>query len=318
MKSTRKNAIIISLASYRDKKCSITLESCFKMAKNPENVFVAICQQNAPGDDECVSDNRNIQKYKNNIRTINLDHTEARGPTYARYLCATLWDGEEYFLQIDSHTLFAKDWDVKCIEMIQQLKSSGVKKPVLSHYPKSYNDQEKDDDTTITRICEAFINKRDMISFKGAQIKKNIGGELVETPFMAAGMIFCESKFLEEIPFDPLLPYLFVGEEILHSARFWTSGWNIFTPNKNIVYHYYTRKGEDKIWTDNPTYSDIPAFNKVKLIMELGNKKDKVPDYLTYNIKRYGLGKERSLQDYYKFIGLDFKTKTISKNFCKN
>jgi [Skp1-protein]-hydroxyproline N-acetylglucosaminyltransferase len=98
------------------------------MAKNPENVFVAICQQNAPGDDECVSDNRNIQKYKNNIRTINLDHTEARGPTYARYLCATLWDGEEYFLQIDSHTLFAKDWDVKCIEMIQQLKSSGVKK----------------------------------------------------------------------------------------------------------------------------------------------------------------------------------------------
>ncbi len=30
---------------------------------------------------------------------------------------------------------------------------------------------------------------------------------------------------LQEVPFDPELPYLFMGEELLYSARLWTHGW---------------------------------------------------------------------------------------------
>ena len=130
----KKNAIFVSIASYRDDVCNSTLTSLFNMAKFPENVFVGICQQNnSDEDDDCLLSFEN----NSNVRIIRIPYYEARGPTYARYLCSTLWNGEEYFLQIDSHSKFVKDWDIKCIDMINKIKEMGLsQKPVLSHYPK--------------------------------------------------------------------------------------------------------------------------------------------------------------------------------------
>lgn len=36
--------------------------------------------------------------------------------------------------------------------------------------------------------------------------------------------MFYAGHILREVPFDPLLPYLFDGEEILYSVRLWTHG----------------------------------------------------------------------------------------------
>jgi len=38
--------------------------------------------------------------------------------------------------------------------------------------------------------------------------------------------------------------------------------------------------------------------------MQLQNNKDVVPDYITFNINRYGMGKSRTLEDYYKYAGI--------------
>ena len=133
------NTIFVSIASYRDSVCSTTVESLFSMADNPKDVFVGICQQNNCNEDqECVNSNSSIiSNYIKNIRTIRIPHYEAKGPTWARYLCSTLWDGEKYYFQIDSHTKFIKGWDTKCINMINLIKNSGLsQRPVISHYPK--------------------------------------------------------------------------------------------------------------------------------------------------------------------------------------
>ena len=39
-------------------------------------------------------------------------------------------------------------------------------------------------------------------------------------------------------------------------------------------------------------------------------------DELKESIKRYGLGTERSLQDYYNYTGLDIVNKKMTKNLC--
>jgi hypothetical protein len=36
------------------------------------------------------------------------------------------------------------------------------------------------------------------------------------------------------------------------------------------------------------------------------------------NIDKYGLGTERSLEDYYNFAGIDKENKKVEKNFCNN
>lgn len=313
----KQNAIFVSIASYRDDVCNSTLHSLFTNAEHPQNVYVGICQQNKPDEDkDCLESFYDHP----NVRIIRLNHYEAKGPTWARYLCSTLWNGEQYFLQVDSHTSFVKNWDTKCIDMINRLKKMGYNKPVLSHYPRiieeydSYKD-DSDDKYIVPRMCKSFFNERDMISFEGAR-GMHTQNELYETPYIAGGFFFCEYTFLNEVPFDPHLPYLFVGEEISHSIRFWTSGWNIFTPSENVVFHEYTRAEKPKIWTDRPTYSDMDAFEKVKQIIGLQSDYN-VPEHVKLNIEKYGLGTERKLQEYFDFAGINVNDKKVYKNFCE-
>jgi hypothetical protein len=298
--------IFVSVASYRDKDCPETIKSLYKNAKNPNRIFVGICEQNKEGDVKCINiEDYEIQRYINNIRIKSIPYTEAKGPTYARYICSKLWNGEEYYFQIDSHTRVVKDWDEKLINM-NKILSKKNKKNVITHYGPSiedYKDYEKNKDSTVTCICSAFFNDRGMIAFHGAQ-HMDMKNELVKNPYVSGNMFFCKSDFLKELPYDPHLDYLFMGEEILQSIRFWTNGWDIYTPSENIAYHYYTRDEDPKIWTDL-TYSDEKALTKVKEI--IGLKESKVNH-------EYGLGKERTLDDYYKFAGIDINNKTI-KNF---
>lgn len=311
-------AIFVSIASYRDDVCLTTLQSLYTMADKPNNVYVGICQQNKDEEDtDCVAGGYEDHP---NVRMIRIPYFDAKGPTHARYLCSTLWDGEEYFLQVDSHTKFVKGWDTLCIGMLMDIKNKGLsQKPVLSHYPREINEYEVYDDgmkKMVPRMCKSFFNDRGMISFMGAE-SLDTNNVPYMTPYVAGGMFFCESYFLKELPFDPNLPFLFVGEEILHSIRFYTHGWDIFTPTENVVFHEYTRAEKPKIWTDNPTYSDIPAFDKVKFYLKLFDDENKVTDYLKFNLDKYGLGKVRTLEDYYNFAGIDVQNKKVYKNFCR-
>lgn len=57
------------------------------------------------------------------IRALHMDESESLGPYMARYFASKLWNGESWFLQIDSHTMFAQDWDAQSIDMLQKAPS---------------------------------------------------------------------------------------------------------------------------------------------------------------------------------------------------
>ena len=44
-------------------------------------------------------------------------------------------------------------------------------------------------------------------------------------------------------------------------------------------------------------------------------KIDEVPQETRGNLDEYGIGKDRSLDDFYKFIGVDFEKKTVDR-YC--
>jgi hypothetical protein len=81
--------------------------------------------------------NSNPNSYPNyigdpRIRLFNVNESESLGPYMARYLGAKFYQGETYYLQIDSHSEFVKDWDAKLIKMVEP---APAKKPVISTYP---------------------------------------------------------------------------------------------------------------------------------------------------------------------------------------
>jgi Glycosyltransferase (GlcNAc) len=70
------------------------------------------------------------------IRSIKLDCRDAAGPVWARHLAMSLWRGEAFVLQIDSHMRFVSGWDDVLIHL---LSACCHEKPVLSTYPPGYS-----------------------------------------------------------------------------------------------------------------------------------------------------------------------------------
>jgi len=293
--------IFISIASYRDDECPNTVEEIFSKAKFPQNIYLGICQQNSEEDIDCYND-----KYKDNIRIIRLSDEEAKGPTYARYFCSTLYKNEDYFMQIDSHTKFVQDWDLKLMNILENIPD---KKVVLSTYPNDWNNINDDKDS-IPLFCE--MKYKDNI-LKSKAILHKPDNKVKEIPFVSGGFFFTRGSFLKDVPYDPDLPHLFLGEEILFTVRLWTHGYNFYAPPDRILFHYYERKDSPKYWEkkDYDIWQPL-SFQKVRYILKLQDKyHNKIP-LEPSNL----LGTERTLEDYYEFIGFNKDTKKIQKRFC--
>ena len=329
--SSGNNQIFVSIASYRDAECDKTIDSIYRQAKNPNLIYVGICQQNTKEDRDCYDNLPNFVP-KENVSIMRLSNYDARGPTHARYLCSKLWNKQEYYLQIDSHTKFVKDWDEKLKESINSCGDSS--KSVISYFPPAeYNN--KNTETTnkpteapsnyngnIPYTCDATIDSNGIVRAKSANPIKP-PKKCMKIPHLAAGMLFLKSDFLDEVPFDPWLPHVFEGEEMLLSARLWTNGYDFYLPNENICFHLYSE--HQKNTQKRPLYwEDVngEAVNKLKnsaiqrVRYFLGRiKLEDVPVEMRSNLNEYGMGKERNLDDFYKFIGVDFENNKVER-YC--
>lgn len=295
--------IFVSIASYRDRLCLPTIQSLFVNAHDPGRVFVGICEQNKKGDEEesCFD-----PQYKANIRRILLDYRDAKGPTYARYRCSQLYRGEDYFFQSDSHCLFVANWDVKLIRMVEQLRDyHGSAKVLLSTYPREYAQYKKhpSDSLDVPVITKMYVNNNGIGAFYGAEFAKPAPMPQ-RTYFIAAGFFFTPGDFLKDVPFDPYLDHLFTGEEILLSVRAFTHGWDVFTPNRNIMYHAYTRSDAPKFWDHNTHSSPVEAEAKVKILTSRSpTPRTKLTSpHMIASLATYGLGSVRSKDEFYHAI----------------
>lgn len=303
-----RDTIFVSIASYRDKGCMATVRDMFAKARYPDRIFAGICEQNTGDAGEACTSFKNSK----NVRTISIPHTEAKGPTYARYLCSTLYRGETYFCQIDSHTKFVKDWDAVAIDELGKCKS---KKAVLSGYPHS--DTHDLGERSVPILCESSWNASGIPQLKASVKSANEVARSPEPspiPFTSGGFIFGPGGMLREVPYDPGLPDLFVGEEVLYTARLWTSGYDIYSAKRNIVFHFYVRKGAARWHNDRADWkaSQRASESRVRRILGLEEPAIKPGE------DAYGLGRARAIAEYWAYSGLDPATKTSSSRakFC--
>lgn len=306
-----KESIFVSVASYRDQSCMNTIQNIFEQAEFPERVFVGICEQNTTDVQEACVPGKFT--HHANVRRLTIPHTEAKGPTYARYLCSTLFRDETYFMQIDSHTVFVKDWDSKVIKELRETPNPD--KAILTGYPHDSKANTLDEQS-VPILCDSKFNNEGIPQFlasvKSAQQVKAAQGKHFVVPFTSGGFIFGPGKIVREVPFDPNLPHVFQGEEVLYSARLWTAGYDFYTARLNILFHKYGRKDEKRWHDDNPGWhaEQKGSLDRLKRLLKL-----ETPHI---DNDRYGLGKERTVEQYWAFAGLDPKTKTSNSKskFC--
>lgn len=287
--------IFVSVASYRDSDLPNTIQSMIENADNPQNLHIGVVQQSTRSEVVDFSQNPHI-------KNMWMPPQKAQGAGYARALAQEMYDGEDWFLQVDSHTRFDPGWDTKFIHMYEQASSSN-ERIILSHFPKAFV-RDGNDDVFIDTPKYPDHPHRQLVRwfdrmFSGFRIPfddpKFSAPEESET--ILAGAVFAPGHIVSEVPYDPDI--VFWGEELCFSLRAWTRGWQIYSPNQMVLAHMYRRRGYHKIWDNrNNTGKRWAALDNGSLL-----KQQKI--YTGELVGKWGAVDRESLDQYYSFIRQD-------------
>ena len=89
-------------------------------------------------------------------------------------------------------------------------------------------------------------------------------------PVVGGGYLVVHSSVLKEVPFDPFLPWIFMGEEIILSARLWTAGYDLFSPAQAVLGHIYNRQHQPRFWESvqralAPGLASAGVYNEIQV-----------------------------------------------------
>eukprot|EP00928_Gymnodinium_smaydae_P003726 TRINITY_DN11317_c0_g3_i1.p1 TRINITY_DN11317_c0_g3~~TRINITY_DN11317_c0_g3_i1.p1 ORF type:complete len:691 (-),score=85.35 TRINITY_DN11317_c0_g3_i1:29-2101(-) len=272
------------------------------------------------------------------VRILRLTEALALGPFFTRYLNAKLWRGETFYMQIDAHIGFRSGWDTTIVDQMKRTPTYPMS--IISSYPPdgspksthAWPASKGPAHVPPEALCQCTFeaspgwNKvpRQTVRLQHSwrEFNPSANGNDPKRPrqsaFVAAGFFIAHSSILQNVPFDPFLPFLFMGEEIALSFRFWTSGYDIYAPTDVIVNHDYGRHEAPKFWeTVDMVFSRPGTYNEINHLMvqrvqhlvgmtEAATENDvtrEVPSLLT-RAEQFSAGKARSGKDFAKFMGI--------------
>tara|TARA_B100000287_G_scaffold434599_1_gene499510 strand:+ start:486 stop:1487 length:1002 start_codon:yes stop_codon:yes gene_type:complete len=308
-------SIFISIASYQDPLLVSTIFSAYNNAQNKDALVFSICDQSDEGIKfEEIS-------FSNQIHYEHVDPLFSKGPCWARHRTQNFFKDEDFFLQIDSHTQFAPEWDsifVEQLNKISSIKSNDgyFKKPIITSYPRSFKVLDfdkglfklKNDD----KHTQVITYRKDSLFSKGS-FSRQIGiptkhNDITHAMLMAAGCIFTNGSFVKEIPYDP--NYYFYGEELSMALRAFTRGYSFFHIPDVPLFHLYT----DTTNIPRKLHWD-PEDDKNRAVKwnELDKKSlNRLDNLFAGKVEEpMNLGAERSLEDYALISGIDLKNNVV-------
>lgn len=253
-------SIFVSVAAFRDTQLLPTLRDLIDKSDNPDDIHVGVLSQD---EDDLHPD----LSFITNLRYDKIHWTKAQGAGWARWKVMGMYGGQDYYFQIDSHMRFAQGWDT---ELISQHKAAQEiaenDKIIISAYPGWFEPSD-DGDIYLERIeterhgkriidGQAPYNTTAYCNISGVWAGRraiNISDSKypVKSWTVLAGYIFANGSIVADVPYEPKIA--FMGEELCFAVRAYTRGYDIYSPNKMIVWHYYGRGGHHKPWDEDST-----------------------------------------------------------------
>lgn len=305
--------IFIQIASYRDPELKPTIEDCIAKAKYPERLTFGICWQFC---DKEYAELHDFLYSIPNISIVEVPYFESKGCCWARSKTQSLYKGEDYTLQLDSHHRFIQDWDETLIDMMNM---TGSKKPIITAYVNGYDPEHNlfYSDAVYKMVGKGFT-KSGTIAFAPEfidnyeQLTKPIPARFVSGHFF-----FTLGQHCIEYKYDPNI--YFAGDEISLSIRSFTLGYDLYHPHRVVLWHEYTRQNRVKHWDDfnqenkeknliKKTWWEIDELAKLRLRHLLQEEDNDI------DLGEYGLGFERTHEDYELYAGINFKHRKLHIN----
>jgi hypothetical protein len=295
-------SIFISIASYKDTELVPTIKSIIDNADNPEQLHFGVVSQ-----DENKK-HPNLEPIVDNLSYLKMDFREARGAGYARKLAMEMYEGEDFYLQLDSHMRTVSGWDTKLKNMYNEsIKLSNTEKIILSQYPAAYEIHTGGKEYFIQSHEELWstptwsrVHNRDNGSWSSVREKFDDLSKPHPSHTVLAGYLFALGNFVEEIPYDERIS--FMGEELCIAIRAYTRGWKIYAPNEMLFWHFYKRKRHPKIW--NQIEDTKRPLKWIQ--MEMESKKVQRSVLLGEDEGIFGIGDYEKYLEYQDIIGINF------------
>ena len=207
-------------------------------------------------------------------------------------------------------------------------------KVVMSAYPPGPDDKGAWKRSThgTGKLCGAEFSKspieQHIIRLGGGGGSGRVDAPAPEPPrsvYVGAGFFAAHASFLGELPFDPFLPFVFMGEEIALTTRFYTNGWDVYAPRASLFAHQYRpgKLGLPKFWESTDRTFGAGGSN-TKIQHMIIDRVKKIVGYLEppayervmahiddADGPNYGLGTARPLAKFLKLAGLDMAAKTV-------
>jgi len=239
-----KETIFISIASYNEMYVKTTVDSALAKAKYPERISFGISEHRS---DNIFIDFSNYQ----NIKHIKIYYEAALGLGFSRPMPMVLYDNEDFILQIDAHTFFNNDWDIKLIEgyhnIYKDLKNENIiitDRPVWWTLNKdnSFYFLPPQENTISILSYESNSQPIEILDNGGypkisgiiKPIKEN---ENYKEHFLfSAHYAFSKPNFFQDIMLDPWVQ--FEGDEATIALRASTRGYRFFNITEHILWHF--------------------------------------------------------------------------------
>lgn len=305
--------IFIHLPAYREPELIPTIKDALVQAKYPNRLRFGICRQYNPED---VFDNLDEYRKDKRFKIIDIPHEQAKGLPYARFRINELITDEDYILQLDAHHRFIKDWDVELITMHKNLEKKGYK-PILTGYLPYYNPFNDPAGRTMEpwqQQFAAFYPHGTIFIRPGGIPNWQEMTEPFHSRFISGHFAFAKTEWAKEIKHDSDI--YFSGEELNLTVRSFTHGYDLFHPHKLVIWHATMREERDGklIWDDQSKRGEDwwtkqnQARAKIRQLLRTEDN--------GFDLTGYDLGTVRTLRDYEKYAGINFKKKSV-QNYTK-
>jgi len=294
-------SIFVQIPAYHDLELSRTIRDCLEKSSGLHTINFGVHLT--------YFENSDIEIPKlDNVRFSTSPAPENIGVGMARYLANEFYDGEDYYLQIDSHMKFRESWDEILVNNYIQYKSMGAN-PVISCYPGAY---EYEDLVPKILNTDAHIPYTDFIqelSFMGNYVphQRAVGNfsNNVFSRSVSAASVFGSGEIAL---IKPNKKMFFWGEEILMALRFYTHGFDIMLPKTQCLYHLYYDPAKGYQNLRRQVAEDFPEQSSK---LEIASQKELERIIINKAIGNQELGSKRTLEEFQSFAGINFIDKKI-------
>ena len=298
-----------------DRELIHTINSIFVAAENPETIYVGVAMIGKKDFYEFV---KSKFTHMPNIRFSYNNLQNNYGTGSGRILSNELYNGEDYYLQIDAHSRLTAKWNTYLINKFEEAKKLvNNKKVILSGLPGRYFYTNNDDHepfpieaTLVLQYPEWIPNKyilenEQQIPLWNPTHPKQISNKLMKqielTGFaplskVSGAIIFSDSFFAENIYMNK--KYLIFEEETLQSVDLIANGFTLMYPGLHCpVLHLY---GSDI--KNNKGRRDGSKF----IIEEIKITEDEYFQIMANNFIEYKEKNKNSVAKFEKYNNIDF------------